>query len=593
MNVVHDQVSNMLFREGNNGIYEPFALNYNEESGNTLLIHKSKIFMEVVEYVYYVRRQQDKRSGKTRFLPLFPYQWAFIFKYVNAVLNEKSTKYLEAYARQSGKSEAIKLTLGFLLVFIPKYKDIKLERFNAVLGSYKKQSVKKLFDEVKPYIYKAVEFHNKKYTKDELLIDKFGYKKAIDNDGQLTIDKKFRDGNIIPYSQIFAITAGTAQDSLSSHIMMMDEAGMIDNGLFETSMSAFTTTTAGIQSYIGVPNQDASSLLFQKYLSKDVIKTVYNWKSVYELRLLVDKDMAENYRLDYESKIRTNGEKSAYVRWNYFLDFEDMNGKFITRKLLEDGRMLSERVRTPENNKDNWVLAGLDISPKSDFFSLTMGEMKFNDNDEEVKNITKMITFNKFGDREKGTDRASSVVKEMIKNKVDILCVDATSHQLYFIQLLYDEIKKQNCGTMLVPLPYNNNKQAMFGYLEDSLFGGNLKLLQEDECWESSKLVEEMLYLLKTKKKDSEGIDYGAPNQDGFTDDHVNSVALFNYAYRYCRECSSSKKKNIFDDGANTWRIRLRKNTNLHAVAKRKEKYDNTKLHFSDKPITFTNALPF
>lgn len=102
MNVVHDPISNMLFREGKNG-YSPYAINYNEETGQAKLIHKTQILMEIVNYVYFVRRQQDKQTGKFRFLPLFPYQWAFIFKYVNAVLYEKSTKYLEAYARQSGR----------------------------------------------------------------------------------------------------------------------------------------------------------------------------------------------------------------------------------------------------------------------------------------------------------------------------------------------------------------------------------------------------------------------------------------------------------------------------------------------------------
>lgn len=111
------------------------------------------------------------------------------------------------------KSFSIKLLMAWEMVFLPKYIDVKLERYSMILCSYKKESVEKLFGECKTAIYKAVEYHNKKY-RDKLVTKngEFSNAKLIDSSTILEINKMFCDGDEVPYSKCTAITLGASND---------------------------------------------------------------------------------------------------------------------------------------------------------------------------------------------------------------------------------------------------------------------------------------------------------------------------------------------------------------------------------------------
>lgn len=111
------------------------------------------------------------------------------------------------------KSFSIKLLMAWEMVFLPKYIDVKLERYSMILCSYKKESVEKLFGECKTAIYKAVEYHNKKY-RDKLVTKngEFSNAKLIDSSTILEINKMFGDGDEVPYSKCIAITLRASND---------------------------------------------------------------------------------------------------------------------------------------------------------------------------------------------------------------------------------------------------------------------------------------------------------------------------------------------------------------------------------------------
>jgi hypothetical protein len=117
-----------------------------------------------------------------------------------------------------GKSECIKLTLGFLVTFGRLYLDVVNERFSAILCSYDAKSVRKLFKETKPYIEKGVELFNSKYIHAPLITDKEN-NRLENNMAKIEINRMVDDEEL-SYSQIFAITAGTTNDSLTANIII-------------------------------------------------------------------------------------------------------------------------------------------------------------------------------------------------------------------------------------------------------------------------------------------------------------------------------------------------------------------------------------
>lgn len=457
-----------------------------------------------------------------------------------------------------------------------------------ILCSYKKDSVEKLFAECKTATYKAVEYHNKKYK--EKLVTKngeFSNPKLIDSSIIIEINKMFTDGDEIPYSKSTAITLGASNDGLSAMHILVDEGGLCDYALFNISVQPFTASVNGCTTIIGVPSNDSSSLLHRKYLDKHSIKCIYDAETVYTMRKMVDLDFAEKYRKHLDGVYRDHGKNSSFIQWNYFMNLMDMNGKFVTRQVLEESNTLSANINTPTNDtssKSKFLVAGLDISPKKDFRVLTCMKTEVM-NGEIYNEVFDMKTYNKDKTRMEHEHVAEMVARDLKMYKIDMLCIDSTSHQAYFVQTLRKKIKELGINTLIIPFYYNQStKPRLFGFLETTLFSGRLKLLKERESWESEKLVEEMCYMIKEKgKKDNDSIKYYAPEGGDFSDDHVNSLALANICFTEAFE--KFRKKEWADDGAKRWRVKLNKFQELGGGDFPREKAYQKPMSLYDVPI--------
>lgn len=275
----------------------------------------------------------------------------------------------------------------------------------------------------------------------------------------------------------------------------------------------------------------------------------------------MDKDFADKYKKHLDGVILSNGKNSSFVQWNYFINFMDSNGKFMSREILDNSNILTNSIYLPNNNptsKSHYLVAGLDISPKKDYRVLTCIESEYKDG-EIYNKVFDMKTYNKNKGRMEHEQVAEQVASDLKMYKIDMLCIDSTSHQSYFVQTLRKKIAEMKINTLIIPFYYNqNSKPRLFGYLENSLFDGRLKLLKENESWESKKLVEEMCYMIKEKgKKDNDGIRYFAPEGEDYSDDHMNSLALANICFIECFE--KYRKGDIADDGAKRWKIKMNK----------------------------------
>lgn len=97
-----DKKSNIVFVKTSNGYYEPFGVDYNEETRQCIVIAKDPVLMEVYEFVSYFQRKRNNK-GKYVSNPIFPYQWSFIYRHVLSLLRRDGGSMLESYARQSGE----------------------------------------------------------------------------------------------------------------------------------------------------------------------------------------------------------------------------------------------------------------------------------------------------------------------------------------------------------------------------------------------------------------------------------------------------------------------------------------------------------
>lgn len=569
-NIYIDKQTNVVFTPDENGVFYPRYKDFDVNTGNAKVLAKIPIYKELFEFVTYLRRYTDKRTQKKKSLPLFPYQWSSLIEAIDALLNPKSQQFLWAISRQAGKSTNYEILIPFSLTIVPKYVDVDILRFTAIVGSYKDDAVKELYKKIKPNILKAIEFYNKR-NKDQLVCKATDATlKLIDNNDLMEIDKVFPNGEQIPYSQIRNITCGATSDGYSASILLTDESGLIDADLFKTSMANFTSATSGVSIYSGVPNSNSASLFYDKKRDKSVKTLLYDYPLVRDGKYMVSKKLGDAYVADYQSKVSgtTGGERSSFIRWNYYLDTEDSNGKFISKQKLIDMGVLCEEICTPEGREDVYKVAGIDVSASGDYKVMTIGESRMYDEyDFVAKNIIKkyknkvcnMISFNKDGKKQSGEEFARLCAEECKKNKLDCVAIDSSSAGgKIFTQLFRKHLAIIGCNVMILPFSYNQNKQYLFGYLENAIHSGLLTMLKEDECWESEKLVEEMTYMLKKHKPNTTYIQYEAPKGNGFTDDHVNSLALFNICLKEIYERSRDKKRCKAEDGSGSvWRLRV------------------------------------
>ena len=590
-----DKQTNIIFTPDADNVYYPRYKDFDIKTGNASIISKIPIFRELFEFVTFTRKRTNKQTGKSRPIPLFTYQWSCLIDILSALLDPSSQEFLMAIARQGGKSASVEVLLPFALTILPKYVEVDTERFSVVLGSYKDDAVGELYKKIKPFILTAIDYYNKRNTDQLVCKVNDPSLKLMDSKDLLEIDKVFPNGLQIPYSQVRNVSAGTTNDGYYANLMIIDESGLINKDLFKTSMANFTSATAGVAVYIGVPNADSSSLFYAKRNSVAVKTLIYDYPLVYQGKKMANPKEAEKYRRDYEQKVLDSGERSSFIRWNYYLDTEDATGKFMSKEILENNNILSNEIRLPQSGGDKYIVAGIDVSAVGDYKVMVVGETTQAEefdylSKKKVKtyhsNVCDIISFNKEGKKQSGEEFAKQSAELCVKYKIDCVCIDSSgAGGKFFTQMFRKYLKIFGAKVMILPFSYNQNKQYLFTALEDSIYSSKIHLLQEDESWESRKLIEEMTYMVKKHVPGSTYVKYEAPKGSGFTDDHVNALALFNICLKEIHDRSrDTKKMRVGDGSGETWRLRLRR----YATATVDIEEDKEKAHITSiwlKPL--------
>ena len=566
-----EPISKVVFAKTEKGTI-PIGINYEDETGNFETIEHMDYFQIFIEYVIRSRQYFDPIRKKFKYRELYPYQWAMCLKVIDSVMNGKGRKIMPIFSRQWGKSESIKVYLPFLVVFARQYVEFPHERFTGILGSYKQDTIEKLRKEVLPYFKTAIKVYNELYPEINLVSNlELEHSKLVNNSNRLELSVLI-DGEYLPYSECFFITLGTPQDSLTSHLTVIDESGKCDNDLFDNSISPFSNSTGGTQVFIGIPSTKPNSLLQKKYEVKDdplakIDTYFYNWTMCYTLAKKVNPEHAEITRQSTLSNIATTGgHHSATNRMNYYLEFMKANGMFLSKDVIRKHDMMSVSSTEfyEEDGFETYRVAGVDISATAtgDYFVISRGTA-WQDSYGMYRSKTRRITtLNKNKEKDLFTPdyKANKICDILEEEQIDMCMIDSTSQQLHFVQTLRQKMSERGLKTMLVPLSYSNQtKQILFSNWEDGLYSGFVKLPNINMCWESEMLYNEMQTLIK--KETTSGITYEAyKNKNDIqsrqnTDDHCNSVAMLHYCLQYLDVCVS--KGEWFKDGTNfTWRAK-------------------------------------
>lgn len=566
-----DKKTNVVFMKIGDMPFEPVGHSYDESTGKYIFL-THPIWKDLIRFVKDVSKIQDKKTARDIYQPLFPFQWGIIITLILSLLKQDSQMFLMALARQGGKSFLIGIIIPFACTYMPKYVDVFTMRYTIIMGSYKDTAVGELYKKAKPKIKHAIDHYNK-HHKDKLITKELDQKSRLKDSAELfEIDKEFVNGTRIPYSEIRTITCGASQDGYTSFLTVVDEAGLVDAQMFRKSMGNFTSSTGGTTLFAGVPCENAGSLFYWAKASKGVNTLLYQFPHVYAHRKLVSEMMAEKYKNDYETKVRSSsgGVKNTEIQWNYYLNTDDIGGKFISRDRLDDNNVLINTLRKPTGGENRFKVAGIDVSASGDYKVMTIGETTVI---ESYNNVTRdkirtyrsdvcdIITFNKDGIKQTGEKFAEMCVKKCVELELDMVAIDSSSAGgQMFTQQFNKYMDEYGVNIMVLPFAYNQNKSFLFGYLENCIYTEKIKLLREDESWESEQLVTEMLYMLKKHLDGKTTVQYFAPKGDGFYDDHVNSLALFNICVKEIYERSHDKRKRKATDGSGrVWALRLKK----------------------------------
>lgn len=553
-NLIVDDNSKFIFTRQGEWLI-PIGKNFDVETGNFETLLNNSYMKIFIEYVIKSRQEIDPITNEVISKPLYPYQWVACLLPIISVFEEKGEKILEAFSRQSGKSESIKVWLPFILLFTRKFLKIKHKTFTGILGSYKQDTINKLRQEVIPYIYNGIKVFNEIYPTTPLEVE-------VDNQNKIEL-KMVRGNTKFDYSNCYFITLGVVQDSLSSHITVIDESGLCKADIFNSSISPFSVSTGGTQVFIGVPSNDPTSLIQQRFENEGIVKLLYDWTKCYTLMSLISKHDADVFKKAVLSEIdSTGGHRAINNRQNYYMEFSATTGRFLSQKIIEEHNMFCltdlslkyKDINSQHINTREYKVGSADISAsaKGDYFVLSSGMSYFDDTTgryiTEVKDI---YTINKNQDRYTAIQKAHIICDYIINNQLDVFIIDATSQQLHFVQVLRETMLKKDIPTLLIPFRYTNqSKRELFSRWEDALYSNTCKLPVVTTSWETKKLFEEMIDLIKEVKEG--GLTYHAPDTSDASDDHCNAIALLNRALSY-RDKAMAEQETFDDGGTREW----------------------------------------
>jgi hypothetical protein len=572
-----------LYNE-NNKTYEPKIYNYKYDKETDSHLGVEIIEGDIVyEYVRCVKNVLKSTNVKTKTVEegsLFIHQWVSTIDILNESQKYDSKLHDLERSRQTGKSFELGLLCVFLAVFGKHYYDSENEKFWVILCSYReKDGVDKLFEEAHSYLEDMIELHNKIYFDTPVFTGNYTYKgkkyyvvdkvSSYKTEINIVIDNQIR-----PYSIMLGLTTAVKKDGLSMDFGWLDEGFATPFEEFDRSIDPFRASTGANLVVSGISSVDSANMQYVVHNSEDSIKTKLIYPIAYNLMNITHPSRARKMKGYVESKIKMYGIDSTNCQTNYFLNWETLDGKFYTKKLMKNNKNFGE-LSEMQDGRNAFRVGGLDLSISHDYTVLTIVdvyqevESVYDANaDKYEKQYTwryelRVIHTYNIDKKKMSSEKVAEDTAKLCKTyEIDMLLCDGTIMQETYVEWILKKVKLLNINTLVEKYNFGgaNNKVLLMSYLETVLFGGKLKLgsvgqLKEDWSWD--KLYEEMLYMIREVKPPNKNIQWHAPNSKGYTDDHVISLALACYCIPHIEKLIRAKKD--ISIGDYTYKAKLNK----------------------------------
>lgn len=346
------------------------------------------------------------------------------------------------------------------------------------------------------------------------------------------------------------------------HLILCDEAQLVNADFFNTNIAPMTSRTGGITIIQGTSLPEANQLLYATYRKKSIDQThrvLFNAIEVYLSIALRSVEEADVYWQRYIKEASDNGVLSDYIQSQYFVSFNIKGDRWVELGAMEEDGIFSikqygieyftkECLRSYNKNDSRYYRIGsFDSAKKRDLAAFTAGILECTTTLDGDSNYhvytTDFITVNE-KEKENGIQinpdqLTERLVSLCIKYELDMLVYETSAQQTDRAYYLAKELKRRNVQTKVIPIDYARGmKQRMFEKVEGIINTGRTSTL-DLEMTKHSKSFKEFIEELKIFKKiyEKNSIKFSAPDGRGLHDDFISAWVQMVYLPYYIEYC--------------------------------------------------------
>lgn len=541
----------MLFELDDNGEYYPLLYDCEVVEGKLKgkFIEPYSIIGYWIMYVKWSFKEENKLTDEVKQGNLRLFQWKLSIDMLLDIVELNNSKRAIMATRQSGKSRLIRAVAGFTVAFANLWTSVPVH--TTILLSYSEISVKKLFQELRLEIYKAVDFFNLMFEDRKLLRDREAKTiNLVDNTERIAIGMLKPDGREVMYSEVYAFSGTVTRDGYSAHAIFCDEAQELNYDFVQKSIFPFTANSNGVINVTGVCTADSQSLMYKFYFNDDIERFIHSWKDHVEILSYTDVKKSEEYKQYALNYIKENGEHSTNTASNFTMRMDNLiEGKLLNMELLKNNNLLvGELEELIPITKDYYISIGLDIGMggSGDRTIATVTKNKLIDDKYWSHEVVKIDAFTYHKDENLDQSMLYKKVEQLcINTHADFIMCDGTGLSKLIISGLNEYLRHKNIPTMVISYDFSGiKKSTMYQYGENCIYSRRVifpreDLQSKDRGW--ALLLKELLMLLKYKKGSNNYYTYEAPN--GEHDDCPASLMLSLFSCSWILQCELERKE--------------------------------------------------